>query len=383
MKPSGKFESLFELPEDLKAYVPKTYGLDQAVGLFDGEKPYILRSALNEESGNRLLSGLSLTYGPIKTIDQYQTYLARIKKQVGYKSTILQEYVEHGSHFTIFVTSKCAYAHKTYHPEVFFARTPFSTVGTHKPEDSFSLLLDRLIDYCNSPSLVEVGIKNTQVYLFQINSCPEGVSSQLANSPKLKIMFSNSLMASMSWRDLWKKELLIRFEKEKPNQEEEHERCWRAVFHYFKIYCLMKSLPGNRDSWIQFLKEVSTKNSWLFRTTSTYLKKLNATVSSHSNAFSLLTETSLEPSFFGVGSFEGRPNDVARFEEVITPEMIYTKSDKKILVTSDQGLLSHGILAAIERRVPLVANVSTTDWTSLRQGKYLNINFDRQTICGR
>ena len=354
----------------------------------------ILRSSVKGEAGeSSLLSGKSLSVSAIKEIADFKNAYHQIIQQLELEEVILQREILWDQHLTLI-----------YEKDFFFVEIKIRDNELGKPQflywtplghamdnsgllKSLNLLLNRLKPLTDSRPLwlMELGVSNEDIFLFQIQplslSCLGNIFSQNIVQEMLlsRYRFQKShglfAMMKMEWR-------AFRFRKLYFNSIERPPSWvflnWEFIFHYFRVHCLLKNLYPNQNSFREFLI-AAQKQNWMGEILSTHFRianelRLNETYEEVDFVF----DQSSTFIFIGQGKFEGKIGKefVLLFE--LTPQVVYQLDSNKIIITKTLSLLNHGILAAIEKKIKVVAGVPDEIWDQLDQDVNIYLDFKKR-----
>jgi hypothetical protein len=357
---------------------------------FQSGKSLILRSGLkNEGKKESLLSGKSLSIKEITTFEKYTIALKSINAQPHLDQILLQEEFLFEDHLTI-------YAENSFYFVEIKNKNALSTVIISSDFVSGSYrYLDCLKNFIHHWSqlkysgkfIIEAGIKASEIRLFQANEIGESLIKNIFSNDLLIKMIKSDIRrdSKISSLSLLKKEFqAMTFRKNMENKKEffieDAFNNWSYLFHYFFIYCHFYKKNGFDQDFIDFLNSCQKKTNWLAKIAAKHIAlsyKIRESENSNQDinlesAFRLVSE---EAYFLGQGFFKGSVEKIAYLCESLIPEEIYSLDKSKIILTPDFHILSHGFLVALERGIPVVANINRLKFSSIKKEDILTADF--------
>ncbi len=355
----------------------------------------IMRSSLKGEADEQnLLSGKSLSIPQLKDIESLKSAYQQINKQATLEEIILQEEIEWDQHLTLihergflFIESKTKDPGS---PPQFSYWTPVGhTSNGHELFTSINKILRPLSPMTDTDPLwlLEIGVKAGNFYLFQIQPIAFSFLDNLFSQNLVQEMLlsrqrfqkSHGLWAMIKTE--WAAYKFRRnFSKTKTPAPSWIFLNWEFIFHYFRIFCLQKKLKPNQDSFSAFLTIGHEKN-WLGEILRRHFMMANQLRlhESHSEV-SFVFNQNTAFIFIGRGTFRGRlGTDIALLPE-LTPQQVYELSPNTIILTKTISLLSHGILAAIEMKMRVVAGIPDEEWEKLSGAENIFLDFEARTF---
>ncbi|MBA2403341.1 MAG: hypothetical protein H0V66_01110, partial [Bdellovibrionales bacterium] len=261
---SGKFKHLDTVKSLLAPeIVPAFRVIEDSAEIHDLEWPLILRSALKHEGSKaQLLSGKSLSIGNIDSQQKLLEAWQKVKAQPDVAEVILQQEINWDTHVTLI-----------YEPDFFFAElkkrdgvgqflywTPLAQSLSLEVK-TLKNFLDQLKTFLQQEKfwLLELGLKDGKLFLFQIHPVSLDLLSSIFSSGMVaEIVFSRMRFAKTQglW-NLLKTEWQARKFRQQMNTKSFHPSLiflnWEFLFHYFRLFCMMKQLSPDAQSFAGFL----------------------------------------------------------------------------------------------------------------------------------
>ena len=301
---------------------------------------------------------------------------------------ILQKQIAYEYHLTILAVGNFFYIN---HPNGHIVLTDYTQVGELPHIEwvrEFFILWNKHFKSSGEYMLLEMGLSCNEIYLFQAVKIPEQM---------VETIFTNDLVAKiLVQRDQWKKSRSLWgslkvewsafcFRKSKKFNESGTTalafKNWYFIFHYFYLFCKLHRRYGHDQDFVDFLAMTANKN-WMSDIVKKHIKL--ATIINKKENFSLPTsfmKISAEPYFIGTGVFQGKVEDFAYLMERPLVEDIYNLDFRqKVIFTRDSNILGHPILAAVERRIPVVANISATQFNDIKVTDSFYLNFKEKKL---
>lgn len=365
---SEKFKHLDSISPLLSSgLVPSYQKMEFLEEISSVEKPYIMRSALKNEASNKLLqSGKSLSIGGIDSLQKLQEAWGQIKNQDHLDEIILQEEVSWTTHVTLIYERDFFFAElkKRQGPGQFLYWTPLgrSLVSETAMLEKF---LQPLKSYLEKEPfwLMELGIKNDQVFIFQLHGADPSLLTNIFSSDMVaQIVASRVRFAhSQGFWNLLKTEWQARKFRQSmnvgiPNPSKIFNN-WEYLFHYFKIFCMMKKLGPTAQSFATFLA-TSRQSSWFSGILKKHLELANYYRASETFDPMKAGIAGKGPIFVGKGTYSGVVGIDIHVCEEISLDLIYQKERPKVILTKEVGVLSHPVLASVENGVSLVLGLT-------------------------
>lgn len=390
MAGSPKFSLLRRLAQeaDFAECIPRFFEIENLDSQTLASSTFILRSALAGESGHQLKSGKSQSIAGITGRAGFESALATVKSQPDLSEVALQEYKAFEAHFTAAITPEMIFVEPTFesnHGILFLTQT--SQVGEIKFQDEVSALLRKLQKRFRVGSLVvELGVTQNKVYLFQVNLVDKDFSDGLFNNHIFKLVsdYQKNWNPNPGFFALLRNEFHAwkfrrRFEKKKVafNIATAFEN-WASILHYYTLFCLMERKQAGPQTWCQYLASMSRGR---YANARKHLLMAN-TIAGKSSSFlpSSFLERNESPLFLGEGSFTGIVGvDFVQVEKLL-PQGIYSNTERRVFLTPDSHVLSHGFLSAAETGTSVVGNLPKSMWERLSPGSKVRVDFNRQEI---
>ena len=391
---SKKFKYLLLAQSLLKdASVPPFYKITSPDTLPVISSPSILRSAISgEASTGNLLSGKSISIPNIKSQDDLKHAYQTIIQQAHLEEVILQHEINWDKHLTLIVEKDFIFIEmklKDIHNEKtkFLYWTPLG----HTHDDGLFITLkktlDRLTPLTDSSRLwlMELGLKNNDLFLFQI----QPVDPSFLGSAFSQNLIQEMLLSRQRFQKSHGLLSMIRAEWNASKFRKKFSRSneispswiflnWEFIFHYFRIYCLQKGLKPGQDSFSKFLTVGHEKN-WMGEILRLHFKMANQLRLNESyDEMSFIFDTNPAFIFIGKGKFKGLIGEEFILLEELTPQIIYGLTTEKIILTKTFSLLGHGILAAIEQKIKVVAGIPDDSWEELHHKESIFLDFEER-----
>lgn len=361
---------------------------------FRYDNTYILRSSLRGEGDQKLFSGKSISIPEIQDRRTFLRALEVIRKQPKLTQVLLQKQVRPSLHLTGCWVDGLLYLETTHK-----AKSPGSaylTSSTYVGEIPGQRRIFKILQKIHK----QLDLKNTlfewaltsreDLYLLQIQEVHQDQVCQIFNSTALNSVLKHQRKTKRPFH--WKQILRLQFKAYRLRQKLQKNKLkqndlptlfenWIFIgflFHLFQHFHRFHTASEFSD----FLFYVSQGRNWLQKLTLKHIAIANAlrTDLFPNSGFHGLKEQ--KPLFFsGDHVVQGRPGKEILFLPTLDPHQIYRLSRKNpspAIVTQETRWLSHGILAAIETRIPTLAGVSDPDWSTLIQSSHLELDFQNQ-----
>jgi hypothetical protein len=390
MNGSPKFSLLRRLAQeaDFADCIPKFFEIENLDPQILETSTFILRSALNGESGRRLNSGKSESIARITSRAGYESALERVRAQPGLFEIALQEYKPFEAHYTAAITPEMIFVEPTFESNqgiLFLTET--TEVGQIKFQKEVAELLRKLQKRFRVGSLVvELGVSPEKTYLFQVNLVDKEFSESLFNNHIFKLISdyqkrwnSNPGIFALLKSEYRAWKFRKRFESKKVefNIASAFEN-WSSILHYYTLFCLLKRKAANPQTWCEYLSAISRGG---FQNARKHLLIANA-IAENSSSFlpSSFLEQNESPLFLGEGTITGIVGvDFVPVERLL-PQNVYSEGKGKVFLTLDSHVLSHGFLSAAETGTAVVGNLPKSMWARLSNGSKVRVDFNRQEI---
>jgi hypothetical protein len=383
---SGKFKHLdsvqtFLGPETIPAFRVIT----DLEGVFDFQTPLILRSALrNEAQKGQLLSGKSLSIGNIDSKQKLTEAWEQVRAQPELDEVILQKEIKWDTHVTLIYENDFFFAElkSLQGAKQFVYWTPLAQTLSAEVQ-KLKAFLKTIESYLKQEKywLMEAGLKDGKLYLFQIHPVKLEILSDIFSSEMVAHIVSSRMRFSKS-QGLWgllKTEWKARKFRSQMNQESFHPSLiflnWEFLFHYFRLFCMTNGLKPDAQSFAKFLA-MSFEKSWMSSLVKKHLELANFFRKSESFDPMSLGFESQGMLFIGKGIIKGVVGNDIHICDEISLEMIYQKSKPKVILTKEVGLLSHPVLASVENGVGLVLGVGELP----QKGDRIYLDFDLKIL---
>lgn len=365
---SVKFKHLDSITPFLSSgAVPAFQKIQSLEGISTLHRSYIMRSALNDEASQKhLQSGRSLSIGGIDSLQKLQEAWDSIRSQNDLEEVILQEEVIWDTHVTLIYEKDFFFAElrRRNSSREFLYSTPLgrSLVSETSKLQKF---LGGIRPYLNKEAfwLMELGIKDDEVFLFQIHPADPSLLSSVFSSEIVSQIVASRLPFSKAG-GLWgllKREWQARTFRQNMKRGNVNPakifNNWEYLFHYFQIFCLMKKMEPTAQSFATFVATSGNK-SWPFRIVKKHLEFANYFRASVDFDPMSSGTHGRGPIFVGKGSFLGVVGFDIHVCEEISLDIIYRKERPRVIVSKEIGILSHPVLASVENGVSLVLGVT-------------------------
>lgn len=352
---------------------------------FDGQKKYILRSALTGEGREKLLSGKSESIPHISDYSKYQSAWNKLKKQLDLEDLFLQEEVNHDRHITVIIDGNFLYAEYTGDENGKILMNDQFCSGDPSLCDQLNPVFQFFKPKKWGKVLLELGCTKGTVYLYQAQSCPQVMVNQLMG----EYFFAELMRVQELWKrkphllELIKREwkaFCFRNKTEHENSLSNRFQNWLFLFHYFYLFCLRFKLPGGPVDFEQFLTEVAYSQDLISRLAYEHVKLAQALNPLFDGQFNSGFNGSSEKVFIGKDTIEISTRSQALFQAKMDPHKIYRAKADQIIFTQDNQLLSHGFLAAVELGNKVVGNIPAYEYESLQRSSTIKIDFDKRVL---
>jgi len=384
---SGKFKHLDSIRRFLGPdIIPAFKVIENTEGILDFQAPFILRSALKDEANlGNLQSGKSLSIGGIDSKQKLDEAWGLLTAQPGLEEVILQQEIRWETHVTLVYEKDFFFAEvkRRQGPPQFIYWTPLAQ--TLSPEIKIlKNFLETLGPYLLKEKfwLMEIGLLNGKLYLFQIHPVTPDLLSTIFSSEMVRqIVFSRLKFAkSHSFMGLLKTEWEARKFRQKIDQKNFHPSLiflnWEFLFHYFRLFCMTNQNTPDAQSFAKFLA-LSYQKNWMSGLIKKHLELANIFRKNEAFAEMNVGFETQGYIFIGKGIVEGVVGDEIHVCDQIPLDLIYHKSLRpKAILTKEVGILSHPVLACVENGVYLVLGLGELPL----KGERIYLDFDQKKI---
>jgi phosphohistidine swiveling domain-containing protein len=156
---------------------------------------------------------------------------------------------------------------------------------------------------------------------------------------------------------------------------------WEFIFHYFRLFCMLKKVKPKNESFAQFLIFVSSNHflSQIIRQHFNLANSISIKNSDQPLDFHFFDSNGLN--FIGKNIHEININDPKLYAaNKLDPQIIYHLKEVKIILTGEVGLLSHGVLAAIDQQMMIVTGIQEEFWTKLKKDDTIFLDFEKKIL---
>lgn len=358
----------------------------------------IIRSALSGEAeANSLLSGKSLSIGKIKNHEEAKEAQELIWAQSNLAEVIFQEEIFWDHHLTLVYEKDFFFVEMKSKdesiPPRFFYWTPIGQTSNDLDESGLITKLTQILKKLQPLTsgaplwLMELGLSTDELFLFQIQPVAVSFLTSLFSQNLVQEMllsrqrFSKNQnlfgMMKTEWRAFW-------FRKRHLKTLDYHPSWiflnWEFIFHYFRLYSLQKNIKPTQESFGEFLSIGHTK-TWMGEILRIHFKLANELrLHEDFEAQNFIFNHSSDLIFIGKGIFQGKIKDEMIMIEDLTPESVYALVTSKIILTKTISLLGHGILAATERKMRVVAGINEETWNDLLTKEIIYLDFEKRLL---
>jgi len=391
---SDKFKLLEAAARLLPSGVVPPYVELGETGRFDLDldlrgRTWILRSALMGEAGPKsLLSGKSISIPGLKSLDSIQKALSEVRNQSGLDEVILQEEIHWDRHHTVlieddFLLVETRTASGTNH---FSFRSKIGSGGEIEVLDQLNQKIEVLRPLIANRLfyLAEWGEKNGEHFLFQLQPVDRSLVQQLFSgdiaghvvASRHRFGKSNGLLGllKMEWA-AHRFRLQAKGRSFSPALVFEN---WEFLFHYFRLFCMFRKLSPTGDAFAAFLSDCRP-DSFPGVLAIQHIRlagKLREDEAFPALSFSM----GVEMRFIGRGVVEGVVGVEVRTCDLLSLELVYQDPPAKVIMSSDVSVLSHPVLAAVERGTQLVLGASEELLHSFVPGQRVIFDFEKRQI---
>lgn len=379
-----KFKILFELyrHDELKGFLVPFEKMDNIKNdHFNGNQNYILRSALKSETPNELNSGVGLSIKDIKNYTDFLDAKAKVLDQPYFELAIIQPYWEFDKHITLYWDEDTFYGDVIGQTNEFLIGTSVTKTGNKNILKSLDVLLTKLKKFCSGPLLLELGYKNQQLKIFQINevhnkNIKKFIFEELFNKVA---KIQKHLLANNFWINLKTEYLARKFRQVDPHFTLGNVlQNWLYLFHYFKIFCIRNKLHFGSESFEKFLNCLNNKGTIL----TFALWHLNK-----ANTFRMTEDLPEVTSFFDLTGQvylgNGRKTFVfgknAICLEDLSSSQILTYRNHLILSTYN-AILGHPCLLMAQENISFVGGLDDSRMSALKAGDEISVDFNLRLI---
>jgi len=391
---SAKFKYLEIARPYLKAGVVPQFELmgSNDFGMINWGKPgpRILRSALkNEASELTLLSGKSISIGGIESNEALQNALSQCSSQADLQEVMLQKEVPWIEHLTVIVESEfffCEVRDRNGQTRTFF-RGGLTRTSSEPLSNPLLQVLKPLAPILDSKPLwlLELGWASSGLHLFQIQPIGRSAvdkifTSQLARQQVAsRERFTHQKGLFTLLRNEWQALAFRKRVQTGTPHSSDVFLNWEFIFHYFRIFCMIRNLRPTGEAYAAFLSSVHS-SSPIANLSLTHIRIANELRAQEAFLASNSRFEGDTPLFIGKGIIEGTSNDAILVTRELTPESLHSETKPKAILTDSVSILSHGVLAGVENGIGLVLGVPLPLLEEARLGKPIRIDFKNQTI---
>jgi len=367
-------------------YIPKTYNDTNL--LFKNKEDHssiILRSALEGEAQTKLKSGLSLTVANIKSHEDFELALKKVKEQRQLAEWIVQEQKFFHTHLTIYIESSFVFGEVTGSDE-FFILSDLTQTGDVELIKKVKPLIDLIKQTEKESVLIELGLgSGDDIWLFQLMTViNHPIQDYIKNDLFHLLIQKKDIYLKSGFWNLIKTELLayrIRKGKHQYSALEKIFFNWISLLHYFRLYCMQNKLSADSIAWQKFLTSSFEGKGRILSLGLEHIKISSNLRSSEEMPEMPAGFNQTHKVFIGKGS---SLYIVGENLKIIT-DMSISKVQKleeefEIIISDYSSLLSHPILLSIERGKFFVGGLSLSYLESLSDGDQVRIDFDKRQI---
>lgn len=374
---SAKFEFLNQKWKFIK--IPRTQLIESDKDLPNDSGIYVMRSALADEAQSRLHSGKSISIFPIIGQSKLKHAYNQILEQENLKEVIVQQYIEHNIHLTIYLRNDFAFIESKHQGIIAHHLTSkIVKYGDHQILKDIAEFIKRNKLAKNKAYLLEMGINSGDLFLFQCQMVNEKVFQRIFDSSMSMIFIKDALR----WRGNRKLSNKIKDEfnairfrnKQQFLYPEDSFKNWYFLLHYYQLYStVMKSSPSAEN----FLHFIQSPPPHLKQQVHKHLALANQIKKESMNYNSLISKnlSSTSPRFYGPGCITASYSIYKDHEF----DLIYTEKPKLVL-SNTNSLLSHLVLACLENEIPLVTGLSEQFLNTLPLQDEITVDFDNMKI---
>ncbi|MBI2519279.1 MAG: hypothetical protein HYV97_02630 [Bdellovibrio sp.] len=361
---------------------------DDSISEFLSTSPCILRSSLKNEGNISFLgAGKSLSFKQIYDEESYKNAYMEISAQENLDEIILQKQIFYIDHLTVLQDEDFFYGNFISEGESgFFVLSPLTKMGRFPHEKLLIPFLELLKHRLEKGKwLFELGISQQGIFLFQAVLVPVNLLNSVFTDDLLcKILNTKSAIqtAPSFWQLLsreWQAFLFRRQDHSKSSVSAAFAN-WYFLFHYFYLYCKMNRRHGYDSDFVDFLKlSYGKQSNWQTEIIKKHLKLATEIRKNESEPFVPASFTAMSGGayFLGKGLHEGIIGRDALLLKELIPDTIYRVPSSKIIITPSSQILGHGILAAVERNINILANVEEKLFASLTPSEHFCIDFEK------
>jgi hypothetical protein len=373
------------------AIVPVFQKIERDILTIKFDKLKVLRSSLKSEAQKvSLQSGKSISILNLSNLIEFKAALKRVYNQEDLLEVILQDQVLWEQHLTLIYEEDFIFIEikdRNSDQIQFYYTSLAGESGHFSFVDKLKKYLKKLAPILKEDKLwiMEWGVVNSELSLFQIHPISSDYAEHIfSDDLALQLLQSkNRFQGQPSFKDLILTEwsaFLYRKKKQK-NFEIKNQDVfinWEYIFHYYRLYCQSRNLKPTNVIFNDFLNQ-TYKNNYFSNTVKVHLSLANKFRNNETYApIDYILEGKSKLNFLGKGQFSGTINGGIVLLAELTPEAVYQLPESCIILTKTVSLLGHGILASVERGLPVLSGISEEEWEKLLKCNKIFLDFENQ-----
>jgi hypothetical protein len=335
------------------------------------------------------LSGKSLSIPGIRGKSEFDTAYPRVMAQVGLDEVILQEEITEYEHLTLIWEKDFLFGEwdPRNHSSTYLYWTPLGSSG----EDSLlkgllQFLLPLQYLHADAPLwLLELGLKDGQFYLFQIQPVEQSKVAHVFAEDWVQELISSRLRFSKSPGVMHLLKVEWNARKFRKRDYRNHApvssvfQNWEYIFHYFRLFCMINQFQASGESFSLFLSEASSKGFM-----GTLLKRhleISNELRIHEDAAPM--EVRFQDGglrFVGKGVGLGVIGQEVKIQRELDLSLIYSDHPPRLIISNSVSLLSHPVLAAAEQGILLILGVPEPLLGDLQVGRSVFFDFEKKIL---
>jgi hypothetical protein len=344
--------------------------------------PYILRSSLQGEGGEKLKPGISLSIQNINSQEQFTRSLEQVRGQKNLDVIILQEQINISEHITGVFINGVSYLQVRRGEKIrYCVLSPSFYIGEISDSQKLS---NAILEFCSQDIMTfELGIKNdatSSLQLFQLTEIKKTrVDFLLNNGPFSKIYknienYSNGISFKEAISILLRSFLLRRFDLSFKNTSKGYLN-WNCIMFYFSLY----QRQNNHLPFSDFISWARNSSHWMALSTFEHIKLAQKYTKTWNLSAGFLNQAE-EIIYIGYGRVNSSTFSDLYFLESLEPSFISKCPKGSLLFTSDSHILGHGYLLCVEKDLLVIGNLTLKKLNELRSQENIYIDFENKKI---
>ncbi len=392
-----------KIAQHLKIVHPLTVGPEvepEVEKLIKAQAPCILRSSLKQEGNKLLHPGKSLSLMDIYSVPHYKSALKQVLSQKNLDQIILQKQIQNHQHMVMVCFNKKFYFESSGTKAQSFYTDLKTTKGTLKISAHILDVFLQIARAINCQNFIcELGVKGERVFIYQLNPIASTHPArgflkhfEKKNPPALKLVSKHDntnttpgvyiapqgagfvpLLAPVGLCVLRRVlKWLLKHENQKNSRLLKKLAFYNnlALLYYFKSFLKTHKGATFFDFYTQAQKNTRKPQSQHFK----YAAILGG------GSFVPKHPTLSGRIFYGTGKKDFTIGKAAFVVPSMDPKKIHALPPNSLVLGAAAHILGHGFLAAVEKDLCVVTNLTHAELDSFKPEQNIRVHFARKTI---